>query len=514
MQEGHLKVLIVDDEIPLREELRAFPWESCGAVLIGDAENGEDALKKCREGRPDVVVTDITMPVMDGLALTRELRRRHPYTQIILLTCHSEFQYAQEALRLGALEYILKVSLEEDMGEALNKARAAIERNRNHEDNERAKCRAYTAGILGKLIQSAREDAFISQEDWDRLPEGDGGAIQLVQLGLDSEVVGKYVLQQDVQQTLEDIGQEYQEVRASLSISNGEYWMCLNSGDSSVRADQVVREAIRRVQRLAEETGAWVEKEAFVYGIASGAVGCREEFLAAVKSADRWKPALFYDSARETVFYGKPEPLRMMTGEDRRKLEADTRPILREDGKLSEYFQRDFHGWCTGRRINPDDLKKWSVQRLLDGLQERDRTLPVGWDLVRLSQAPTLNRLVSELVYMLRVKGEREEPARVEIRTAKQWIQEHLGQSLTLNTIAEHAGLSPHYLSRLFREEVGESVNQYIIRLRMERAAELLTRTNKKVYEVAEEVGIPSYRYFTVLFRNWYGVAPTDYKGI
>jgi two-component system response regulator YesN len=95
---------------------------------------------------------------------------------------------------------------------------------------------------------------------------------------------------------------------------------------------------------------------------------------------------------------------------------------------------------------------------------------------------------------------------------AVQWIKDHLKEPISLPIIAEQVGLSPHYISKLFREETGSTVNQYITRLRMEKAIELLRHSNKKVYEIAEEVGIPSYRYFTVTFRNWTGVSPTDYK--
>jgi two-component system response regulator YesN len=85
-------------------------------------------------------------------------------------------------------------------------------------------------------------------------------------------------------------------------------------------------------------------------------------------------------------------------------------------------------------------------------------------------------------------------------------------QPISLPIIAEQVGLSPQYVSRLLREETGTSVTQYITQIRMEKAVELLKQTNMKVYEIAEEVGIPSYRYFTVMFRNWTGVSPTDYK--
>ena len=158
-----LNVLIVDDEIPLRQELRIFPWETCDAVLVGEASNGADALAMCGTCAPDVVITDITMPIMDGITLIREIRKRYPAIQIILLTCHSDFRYVQEALRLGALEYILKVSMEdEELRQAMDKVRKAIVKEQNSLDNEKSERRLLQAALFDKLLNGHK----LSSSDW------------------------------------------------------------------------------------------------------------------------------------------------------------------------------------------------------------------------------------------------------------------------------------------------------------------------------------------------------------
>lgn len=260
MSVAPVSVLIIDDELPLRQELRSMPWSSFGAELVGEAENGEDALALCEALEPDLVISDITMPIMDGLELFRNVKKRFPHIQFVLLTCHSDFHYAQEALKLGALDYFTKLSFdEEDMKTAIEKARAAIRR----------------------------------------------------------EV--------DLKQ--------YEQERMRRELSN------------------------------------------------------------------------------------PPKP-----------------------------------GTSNERKI------------------------------------------------------------RKEVQLAQRIIVSKLGDPITLTSVADEVGLSSYYLSRLFREETGESFNDYVTRLRMEKAVNLLQNTQLKVYEVAEQVGIPSYRYFSQLFRNWTGVAPTDYK--
>lgn len=255
-----ISVLIIDDELPLRQELRSMPWPSFGAELVGEAENGEEALELCEALEPNLVISDITMPIMDGLELFRIVKKRFPLIQFVLLTCHSDFLYAQEALKLGALDYFTKLSFDEgDMKTAIEKARAAI-----------------------------RREANLKQYDQERM---------------------------------------------RLELSN---------------------------------------------------------------------------------------PLKSGTRDDRR--------------------------------------------------------------------------------------------IRKEVQLAQRIIETKLGEPITLTSIADEVGLSSYYLSRLFREETGESFNDYVTRLRMDKAMHLLQNTQLKVYEVAEQVGIPSYRYFSQLFRNSTGGAPTDYK--
>jgi two-component system response regulator YesN len=129
--EDKLKVLIVDDELPVREELAAFDWKSHGAELAGVCENGEEALAFCEDTPVDLVISDITMPSMDGISLFSSLRRSYSHIQLIVLTCHKNFDYAQRMIRLGVLDYLIKVSMkDEDLARLLDKARRAIEQDR------------------------------------------------------------------------------------------------------------------------------------------------------------------------------------------------------------------------------------------------------------------------------------------------------------------------------------------------------------------------------------------------
>jgi len=123
----YTRVVIVDDEIPMLESLRLFPWQAHGFELAGEARNGREALELCRQTAPAIVVTDIVMPGMDGIRLTYALKEWNPNLQVILLTCHSDFDYIRQALVSGASDYLLKGTYsEEDLLDTLNKTRSKI----------------------------------------------------------------------------------------------------------------------------------------------------------------------------------------------------------------------------------------------------------------------------------------------------------------------------------------------------------------------------------------------------
>ena len=109
------KIMLVDDEEEVRKSIiRKIPWEDTGFEVIGDAENGKDALEKIEMNEPDVVLTDIRMPYMDGLAMAERIRQTHPSIKIVIFSGFDEFEYAKKAIKLNVIEYILKpVNVEE-----------------------------------------------------------------------------------------------------------------------------------------------------------------------------------------------------------------------------------------------------------------------------------------------------------------------------------------------------------------------------------------------------------------
>ncbi len=132
-----IRVFLVDDEIVIREGVRmSFPWEESGYTLVGEAPDGEMALPMIRDTRPDILITDIRMPFMDGMELCRVVRREMPWIGIIILSGYDEFEYARQGIQLGVREYMLKPVTAEELRSALDRVSESIRQER--EERERS----------------------------------------------------------------------------------------------------------------------------------------------------------------------------------------------------------------------------------------------------------------------------------------------------------------------------------------------------------------------------------------
>ncbi len=519
MTTNPVTVLVVDDEIPIREELRAFPWENCGAVWIGEAENGEEALAMCDPFPPDIIVSDITMPTMDGLTLLQEVRRRYPGVQVILLTCHSEFQYAKEAIRLGAQDYILKVSLdEEEVGSAIRKAKEALIRHRGHLRQESKLNRAKASKRLEALLADFREgngdrDVSLEREQWQRLGFGDRFPYRFARLWLPAHSDASLLAHDIVRSALVDFEMRTDACEAWFPIGSDEYTVWFSECDAANAAVPYLERCFMQVRSAAAATSLVDEGEIVLRAVVSEAIRSPADALAALHATSAWKEAAFYmaDSA-PYIHISMPEPPREFTEEHRRALLAGLRQAEWDADRLALYVETELAAWCRAIRVRPGPLKQWLTQRLTEWISERGAEGKAYASAAAVAAAFDLDAMVEAFVRTVRSVGAPEMKSRPEIREARMWIRDRLQDPLSLPFIAERFGLRPEYFSRLFKDETGESVNQYITRLRMEKAMELLKHSNLKVYEVAEAVGIPNYRYFTSTFRNWAGAAPTDVK--
>ncbi|MDR6551935.1 response regulator [Paenibacillus qinlingensis] len=519
MSEKPISVLIVDDELPLRQELRSLPWSTLGARLVGEAENGAEAAALCEELQPDLVITDITMPIMNGMELFRTLRNKWPQTQVVLLTCHSDFHYAQEAVKLGALDYFTKLSFdEEDMQALIDKTRAAMSRQLDLRHYGQDQQRRQLAKLVNMLTKEGSVSALELQTIWEAWQTE--APLYLNRLAIDVQETNRFHLMTELEQILKqwEHAPNHHHTSAFQWCLTGDREVLLvfrqaaSEADAMLLMDQLLAELHAALERaLPYMSGAFQ-----LLAVTGEAVRQPQDLLSSLRSI-AVTPAL--------LFYGRP----LATTAARDAAQGETEPDAHQDAllirqrwlqaakdktELQRFYQEDFGPWALQNRFNPAKLIAYFLRVREEAIAAHSHLRHSEQEAMtaQLLAAGTLTELISLFTRELAYGEGDTRKVRKEVQLARKIIMEKLGEPITLTSVSEEVGLSSYYLSRLFKEVTGESFNDYVTRLRMEKAVQLLQTTQMKVYEVAEQVGIPSYRYFSQLFRNWTGVAPTEYK--
>ncbi|SFL82750.1 two-component system, response regulator YesN [Paenibacillus sp. 1_12] len=521
MQESPLTVLVVDDELPLREELRLFPWSTCNAELVGEAENGEEAMELCRKLVPDVVITDITMPIMDGIELFRSLKKEFPLTQVILLTCHSDFEYVRDALRLGALEYLIKVSLlDSDLEQALNKARATIQREHSYKRSELDKQRWQLVKIWNRYGNEQLSIEAVSMNVKDELRHvlkewQLNFPLWFTRLHIHAKAEDEMYVHHELQAIFSEWEQCSKVPNRWIQLDKSDYVIFKNECKENELSNRKQAGLILNdLQTALEQRLSFLSEAVRLYATLSGDISNESEMFGALRQTVIAPESAFYDHSGTIYDHALVSKQAADSMEDHIKqvhTEQFRSALAVSQEHLVRHVREEFTVWACSNRPNPDELKAWLIYKHKELMKDAGYMADDKGQ-QRLSQARTLAELTTSFTRELEAAVGMKSKCRKEVQHAKKLIAELLMEPITLTSIAESVGLSSYYLSRLFREEVGESFNEYVTSLRMDKAIHLLQTTNMKVYEVAEQVGIPSYRYFSVLFRNRTGVAPTDFK--
>ena len=245
---------------------------------------------------------------------------------------------------------------------------------------------------------------------------------------------------------------------ANLAVDPGEGVFCSHSVQHS--SESIVQMFDGIMQDLVDSMkGEERLSDPFIaaHAIVSEPFTTKEELTLSLFDATQWKDALFYDRITEShVFTGRPQPLMEMTDKHAKEMNEMLRKASDSTASLKDCLQGDFVNWCVAQRIRPNQLKQrmlnWQVdwQKAQEGCDELDSS-----SITRLMGAQTLSQMVACLNRDIAALESGRTHSRIEIRSAIQWIKDHMQQPISLPIIAEQVGLSPHYVSRLFREEKG-----------------------------------------------------------
>lgn len=492
-----LKVLVVDDDSPIRQWLEYCIGQLDGFVLAGSAATGAQGLALYQQKLPDIVVTDIEMPGMSGLEMVAQIQAIRP-AHIIILTSHDNFSYARTALQNGTAEYILKTEITlESMRDVLCKAARTI---RRHEDS--ADGLEQGAELLVRQLAGGHNGVPLTVQELRR--KG---------IALEDGPLAAGNLWSGSRQGLQEARRRLENCRAL----------------KNVRFVSLEYENLLFVGNLAH-TGALEELAAF-YGREAAGTDCVLGLSDAKCGLEELPDALREALARSRLHFYAPEQWVFCC-------EAVGRKSIRhaETSRMNfskEMFARNYRGAIA---IKEDVMRRIREERPtdLDGVkklcgsfctillhfateqpEELDKRVEQSEQAVQTAGTMLeLERAVDAVFSAFCRNVPEEEGYSPAIREAIAYLKKHFREKITLGMVAQEVSFNPEYFSRLFAKETGMNFSAFLNSLRMGQAVELLERTDKKVYEIAEEVGYSSLSYFSTAFKKSFGQTPAEYQAL
>ena len=518
------RVLLVDDEEDIREGIsRKMDWLGLGFSLVGEAANGQDALELAESLRPDVILTDIKMPFMDGLELCRILTDRLPAARFVVFSGFDAFEYAKQAIQMNVVEYILKPINADELSAVLRRLKDQLDRERAERRNVELLRSRYTenlpvlrelfyANLLDGHIEPGTERERAARLDIDL--QGEEWAVGLAYIGSDRRDALSTL---SVQKLLEE---SLTADRCRLTLYND--WVAVIV---SLTESFTIYDLIRVLDRVCTLAASYL---GLTLTVGVGAP-CKE-LSGMARSAAEARTALEYRSMvgrGQVIYIGDLEPDggQVLTFE-----EADERTLTAAVRLGSEQEVRDAAAALAGkiREANPSAGQyNLFLMELVTHLIKMTRRSGVGVEEVfgtgfslpiQDSALPSLEELedwCAERYLRLRtlIRRRQTDSAGQTVETAKEYIRQHYAESdLSVEKLCAYLHLSSTYFSTLFKRETGTSFTAYVTTVRMEAAAEAIRGTEEKTYLIAQRCGYEDPNYFSYVFKRHFGVTPTKYR--
>ena len=531
------KIMLVDDEEEVRTSIiKQVDWEKLGFRVVSDAENGEDALEKIDIYEPDVIMTDIRMPYMDGLSLIEKVHSKYPTVKLLIFSGFDDFEYAKEAIRLGVSEYILKPINSEELSEIFNKIKKnldlEIENRRdiarlreNYKTNLPIIKNQFLINLLNSKLSKAEIDLRLKEYEID-LNEAlkyQAACVDIEyekmlidpKLGLQKELVALSVMN-----LLKDKIEEYYRVSVFNSLV-----------DDRILIIIAIDEKNKNIN-LIDLLRAICKESIRVLGV-SISLGLGD------KKDDILELSLSYQESLEAIGYkqivGIGEAIYI------KDVEPHSLGILYFDEKEDEEFSSSI-------KFGPIEKINTQIDNILYKLenskvhfrQKQAYAFSIITVIIRLMQQyeislvkfdsgdsgyiDVINKLQNfeEFIVWLRdicirlytsMQEKRESNSKQVIAEAKMYIMENYDkEELSVDTVCKKLHLSTAYFSTLFKKEVGQTCIAYITDFRLKKAVELLNTTDDKTYMIANKVGYAEQNYFSYVFKKKYGVSPSKYR--
>ncbi|TCL62587.1 YesN/AraC family two-component response regulator [Hydrogenispora ethanolica] len=517
------KILVVDDEKLLRQGLiHLTNWTEHGYIVTGEAANGIEALQFIGTNRPDIVITDIVMPVMGGIELIKKLREDGDNLPVIIVSSYSEFQYVREALQLGAVDYLLKQEISPaSLLRVIEKARSKAAENGSDSSKTPSRKEEHLEQLFLSLLTTESMDkkiffANISAYGFVLRDEN----LQLILLCPEQAAPWKDIKLNYPAATLKKavLGCFHPELTPFIFFSSEKViTLLLNTSPADVpRIEAACIQAINQLNSLGN--GAYVAALSETY---SGIEQTRNIYFKTLPVAQ----FRFYDHAQLLFKFTEYEG----------KIDV---PIV-DYKQLAAWLEKsDFEGLYSSiagyinfsleneRYFEPYELKKMLVEvfnyllfylsesgfEMTDIKENRFQYIKMIEDARSMPELLKDFKNITDLVGIKHTTGVKRYSEL--ITGVIDYIKNNFGKDISLTTASSYLHVNKNYLCDLFKQQTGENFSDYLIHIRLEKAKEILKTSHLSIAVVGEQVGYPNPSYFAQLFKKHLGITPLEYRNL
>ena len=543
-----LKIFLAEDEVVIRETIKKMiPWEELGFELVGEAADGEMALPLILRQKPDLLITDIKMPFMDGLTLSKLAKKELPNLKIVILSGYDDFNYAKQAISIGVEDYLLKPITKKALIERLSEIRSRYEDEKTQKE--------YYEKFLREM-QAYEKNS--SRDFFEALVSGTMNAMEVYKkaekLGLDivSEAYNILIFTMDCEEDFSGQKEGYSAWEAE-SLELLEDFFTGNSSAILFRSNFFSYGVLIKGQKeeIEEETRKCVEEIQKILNRRAErrqwflAVGCPVERLSQIhKSYHTASRAfsqrylydgniLYYDEMKTIEVHNDAEE--SVVNEYLQKVDVNAlNPVILQKF-LSNGLQEETKNFVKDYffAIGQEPMEsvvfrnyvvlnvRFSVLSFLKGIgceskeldsENTEETLAESGKSLENAIAYAEKIITQAIILRDQNSGNKNHCI---LKSAVDYIDSHyMEDEISLNTVANVANVSANHFSALFSQNMGQTFIEYLTTLRMNKAKELLRCTGMRSSEIAGEVGYKDAHYFSYLFKKTQGMTPSDYRKV
>lgn len=531
------KVFLVEDEIVIREGIKnKIHWEEEGFEIVGDESDGELAYPAIIREQPDILITDIKMPFMDGLELSKLLKKDMPQLKIIIVSGYSDFSYAQQAIDIGISEYLLKPVTSTKLMAAVKNAAAAIKKERNEKqileqyqqlvyEKQGEKRMDFFNALVSKKMSLSQ--IIEKEEELGINMVASVFCVMLFQFKLQNDM---YEYSNDIVQCESKMTEElrgYSDIKVFERGMDG--WAFIFLGENELHINALIQDLSNMLIRISDN-------KVHYFGGIGRCVHRVRDLQQSYRDANSAFSLRYFESKDQFLSYND---VRNIKEQIENRINVSDMNLEKLDRKLIEDFLKrgtvndidDFvSSYFDGFGTNAMDSTLFRQYIIMDGYtavlnflkflkytkKEIDNSFKNIKNIVNqpssIEDCREFYKLILRKVIELRNKSSQKRYAGL-IQKAKEYMNQNFHMSdLTLDKVAATVNVSPNYFSSLFNQETGTTFIEYLTDIRMEKAKDYLRCSGRRITEIAFLVGYQDSHYFSYIFKKTQNSTPSEYR--